>query len=157
MPGRLVSIVGVRMTRCQGWCGLCYSNAKGRSNHKGHYRFQCASARRKVRWRVYPRPRPKSASDGPNLGALVSCSFGEQYPSLWAFLTDSEWEDGTERETGTLLVCVSEGRAKGWLNDRSEGRSCWVSSSTITGVLEAADAVLRTGEGDWRDTPRKRR
>jgi len=90
------------------------------------------------------------------VGGAVSGGVGPEtvdvqaLPSLLEYLTSVLFEDGSERETSTLLVFTEDGRWKVALNDRQEGRSLWVSGSSFFGALLALEEQLCTGEGDWR-------
>lgn len=132
------------------FCPRCYDNVRRRGNHAGHVAYVHPRAKKKGRVIVYARRKPAESPDGVHLGQLLSCEFGSQFPSLWSFLTDIEFDDGTARQTGTVLLVVDDARAKVWLNDRAEGLSCWVSGSTLLDALESADRGLRNGGLDWR-------
>jgi hypothetical protein len=71
-------------------------------------------------------------------------------PALIAWLTERRWEDGTKRETGTVMVLAEDGVWKAWLHDRDGKRSCWVSSGALFDLLIRVDEMLKTGAGDWR-------
>lgn len=75
----------------------------------------------------------------------------DTWPAWFEWMTTDAWEDGTARETSTLLVFVEDGLWKCCFNDREGSRRLWVSGSTLGGMLGALDASLRTGEGDWRE------
>lgn len=79
-----------------------------------------------------------------------ACPLTEAYPALDEFLTLTVWDDGSRRETGTLLLCTGDGRYRAWLNDRDAGVSAWVSSGTLSGLLEAIEKGLREGGMEWR-------
>lgn len=79
-----------------------------------------------------------------------TCALMSKYAALTEFLVLSEWEDGSGRETGTLLLCVDAGCVKAWLNDRDGGRSAWLSSGSLTGLLDALESGLRDGDLEWR-------
>lgn len=99
---------------------------------------------------MYPRRKGSPSDEGPNLGCVLPCAFGEDYPTLWAFLTEVEYDDGSTREPGTVLVCVGEGRARLWLHDKDEGCSAWVSASSISDALASAERGLHNNSLEWR-------
>lgn len=74
-------------------------------------------------------------------------------PNLCQFLTQTQWEDGTPRAPGTLLLLAEDGMWKGSLHDRDAQRSCWLSGKTPTALLEAIERVCLTGEAEWRHKP----
>jgi len=75
----------------------------------------------------------------------------DSWPAWFEWMTTDVWEDGTARETSTLLVFVEDGLWKCCFSDREASRRLWVSGTTLGGMLGALDASLRTGEGDWRE------
>lgn len=89
---------------------------------------------------------------------LEQCEWSKRYVHLFEFLTADRWDDGSEREPGTLLLCSGEGRIRVWLNNRAEGLSAWLSGSTVTEALGAIEAALASGTVDWRRArgPRKK-
>lgn len=72
------------------------------------------------------------------------------HPALWEYMTLDEFEPGQPRETSMLMVFVEDNRFKACLQDRQEGRSLWATSPTLEGALEALEAHLAAGTGDWR-------
>jgi hypothetical protein len=81
---------------------------------------------------------------GGGVGPLASC------PSLLEWLTDVAWTDGSVRTTGTVMIFVEGGRWKAWLHDRDALEGCFVSATTLAGLLTAVEGVLEEGGGDWR-------
>lgn len=92
--------------------------------------------------------RPDQASEPELLPDVVAA----EYPALTEFLVLSEWEDGSTRVPGTLLLCTEGGRWRAWLHDRDGDPelSCWVSASTWAGLMRAVEDGLRQGCLDWR-------
>lgn len=91
-----------------------------------------------------------AAGSAAGCGGLSGGSLAKSCPVLWEFLTAESWDDGTAREVGTVLIVVEDGCVKMWLNDKAQGVTCWVSSSSWDGLLKAAShAIEGTGAG-WR-------
>lgn len=133
-----------------GYCGLCYSNRRGRSNYKGHSGYrQFPRAPEEIAMR-FVKPAASADAEPVKDPAVTGCPFPSEYPALWEYLTASRWEDGRPRQTATLMVCVEDGRFKGCVNDRANGRSVWVSAGSFTGLLGAVEAVLQSGQAEWR-------
>lgn len=132
------------------WCGVCYEVARARRERRGP-----RSDPRVREWRtckVAEHLRRAARVDG-RAGSPVAvewCDFARSYPALAEFLCVAEWGPGEGRTTGTLLLCVDGGAWKAWLNDRDSGRAAWLSSSTLTGLLDAVEAGIRTDVLDWR-------
>jgi len=105
-----------------------------------------------------PARRPGDLGGGVDLSVPVPCALADDYPHLWAFLADPQYDDGEQRETGTLLVTVGEGRVRVWLHDRAESCSAWVSGDDLTLALLACEKGLASGSLEWRaDKVRGRR
>jgi hypothetical protein len=77
-----------------------------------------------------------------------SCGFGEV---AWEFLTRTVWdEDGSKRETGTILLFADAGGLKAMLNDRDGSRVAFLTIGPEEAIQQAVeDALLSTGT-DWR-------
>lgn len=102
---------------------------------------------------MFKRP-PKGTSDSGQSGASYDFgSWAKPCPALCEFLTQTRWEDGTVRATGTFLMLAEDGVWKGSLHDRDAQRSCWLSGKTPTDLLSAVEKVCLTGEADWRAKP----
>lgn len=90
-------------------------------------------------------------SDGAAPAARYAIdSLAAAHPALWEYLTVDVFEDGTERQTSTLLLFAERGLIKGCLKDRSVNRALWASAATVTGLLEVLEEALSTESGDWR-------
>jgi len=77
-------------------------------------------------------------------------AFGKKLPSLWEFLTAPKYEDGADRETGTILVFVEDGCVKGCLSNRDSGHVAFVSGSDWASMLAKAEKGLASDSLDWR-------
>jgi hypothetical protein len=71
-------------------------------------------------------------------------------PSLWDFLTDPVFTDGSVRERPTLLLFVEGARWKGCLMDRAEGAKVFVAGESVEEVLKALEKGLAAQSLDWR-------
>lgn len=100
------------------------------------------------------KPMMKKPTEEKTPGAAVSkwvdADFEKEWPYLSAFLADTVWDDGTQRETGTLLIFVQEGYLKVCLNDRAANRSAFVTGPTINMLFDACEAGLEGDSLDWR-------
>jgi len=74
----------------------------------------------------------------------------DAHEALWEYLTCDMMPDGSERLTSMLCVLVEGGMVKAALQDRQEGLSLWAAAQSIPEVLDALEARLRAGDGDWR-------
>ena len=78
-------------------------------------------------------------------------------PALFEYLTEGVWEDGTERETATLLFFLEDNMVKCCLNDRAEGRTLWASAISFPDALRRLEEQLAGGSPDWRQSKGKGR
>jgi len=83
---------------------------------------------------------------------VVPDALGDAHPAIVEFITAGRWDDGSERTTGTLLICWGDGKFKAWLNDRDGAKSTWVSADTLEALLGGLEARLQAGSLEWRAT-----
>lgn len=95
---------------------------------------------------------PPSEAGG---AALVDPRAGKDYPAMIEALTMRTWEDGTPRETSTLLVFIDGGKWKCCVNDRDVPRSAFVTADTLATLLVAVEKGLREDSLDWRMKPQE--
>lgn len=76
--------------------------------------------------------------------------FAEGLPALMEYLTAASYPDGAPRETSTVMLFCDGGVFKACLNDREAQRSLWASGPSFLDALEALEAMLSTGTGEWR-------
>lgn len=131
------------------FCGLCYSNVKGRSNHAGHYRFKRRKDPLGGLCMALAKPSAAAPSAGAN-GAVADSEFVVLYPQLAEYVTGTRWDDGTDRESSSLLIFAEAGLWKCCLNDRALGRKLWATGTTLEGALAVLDSVLVSSGADWR-------
>lgn len=84
---------------------------------------------------------PAASEDGTAL---------KPYPQLQAFLRETAWDDGTARQTATLMIFAEDGRWKAMLNDRQEGCVCFVSGECVSEALKSLEKGLSNASLDWR-------
>lgn len=75
----------------------------------------------------------------------------ESYPASWEFLTMGVWEeDGSRRETGTVLLFADNGGLKLMLNDRDGAKVSFAVVDSAEGILGTLEALLLSAATDWR-------
>lgn len=150
ISGGLLS--GVAMMGCKIVdCPLCYSGVRGRKWYPGHRGRggRRASTRRLHGMGMLRRPVVRAADGLPVLSA--TSELARSYPALFAFLTEATWEDGTPRETGTVMLLCGDGLLKAWLHDRNGGgSSAWAAGEALEDVFASADDMIASGSGEWR-------
>jgi len=135
---------------CDVHCLKCYSNVKRRANYRGHRGYRAPP---RVEWSVR-RPYVKKPEVGGDAYIptveFSDDAFRARFPTLYEYLTCSEWEDGSHRETATLLLFLDSGVLKACINDRAMGRNMFVAGSSLQGALAAAEEALRSENPGWR-------
>lgn len=114
-----------------------------------------------VLWAVYreamklvkgPLKKPTNAAKpSAQVSAWMDADFEKQWPYLASWLAETKWDDGTFRETGTLLLFVQDGVLKCCLNDRALNRSCFLSGPTYGCLMDACEAGLEADNLPWRE------
>lgn len=96
----------------------------------------------------------KGPAEGEPAELGVGCDL-VTFPSIVGFLRDEKWDDGSPRQTGTILLMCSEGMWKAWVNDKDVKRSAFVSSDSLRGLLDEVNDGIELDNLDWRrDRPR---
>lgn len=95
------------------------------------------------------RARETPGTSSTSSGA-ASCDLSTLFPAVAEFLSQSKWEDGAERVSGTLNLSHEEGVWKGALNDRDQGLYVFVSGKTLTELLGRLDEGIREDNLEWR-------
>ena len=140
----------MRDASCGEWCGLCYTNVKGRTNRRGHrgYRQPRPLTLEVAMGAVRRRTEVPTTNDpGGDYGAD---ELALAYPVLWEFLTTSKYDDGKPRVLPSLMVFFDAPLVKACLNDRDQGLSAWVSSPGLQGALVSLERGLAGDCLDWR-------
>jgi hypothetical protein len=88
------------------------------------------------------------APTGPR--AADDKEFASVYPVLWSYLSQCQWEDGTARDTSSLLIFAQDGILKAMLRDRDAGLCLWGSAPTVGGLFEVLEGMLSDPKADWR-------
>lgn len=87
---------------------------------------------------------------GPGPRPLTDPAFSGDYPLLWSYLTQNKWEDGSPRQTSSVLLFADDGVLKMMLRDRDAGLCLWVAGATVTGLFDAVEGALADAKADWR-------
>lgn len=81
---------------------------------------------------------------------LTDKAFTSDYPLIWEHLTATKFDDGTARQTSTLLLFAQDGVLKAMLKDKEAGLCAWVSGATWDGLLTALELALGDDLFEWR-------
>src|SRR6266540_672717 len=98
-----------KLSRCDVGCVWCYSGRRGRAVRPGHFGYRKARPRADGSQVVAISRRDKSKAQSFDNLVCERCSITSRYPSLWEFLTEAKFADGTDRQAPTMTVFV-EGR-----------------------------------------------
>lgn len=132
------------------WCGYCYENLRGRANHRGHLRCR---RRRGVNRDQRTMALRKPVADAQRLDGGDGGAGGDLailFPTLFEYVTNGEWDDGSGRQTSSLLLFFEDGLFKVCLNDRALGRTCWATGRSAEGAVMSLEGALASGSNDWR-------
>ena len=91
----------------------------------------------------------------PGSGQAVRCAaqdpFAADYPALVAFIADREWEDGSRRIPGSIILFVQDGQYTACLTEKnSPFQVAFQAARTVAELLSRVEAGLRAGTLDWR-------
>ena len=141
--------------QCRLWskgspCYLCTLGAKGKAFYKGHRGYRCGMEIKNGRSRMaLVRPTGNQAGSGGG-GVLAGSDATILFPNVWEYLTGLAWEDGSARQTSTLLVFVEDGMCKMCINDRALGRKAWATGPTPEAAITSLESCLASGAVEWR-------
>lgn len=83
---------------------------------------------------------------------LVPGRVEKECPTLWEHLTATTWpEDGSPRETSSLLVFVQDGTLKAMVRDKNHNACLWVAAQSLTSLLCVLEQQLSDPAADWRE------
>lgn len=77
-------------------------------------------------------------------------TFAKEYPTLWQYLTQTTWEDGTPREPSSLLIFPQDGVFKCMVRDKAAGLCLWVACRQMSQLLDAVESALADPVAEWR-------
>jgi len=96
------------------------------------------------------RKRADRRVEGETQSGLKAGPFELAHKDLWAYLTDTAYEDGSPREPSSLLVFVQDGQLKGMLRDKAEGLCLWGTANSLADLLALLDVMVADPESVWR-------
>ncbi len=83
-----------------------------------------------------------------------------RYEQVWEYLTCLSFDDGSERQTATLLLFVDGSELKACLNDRAERQTLWASGEGLEACLASLERQLQGDTTSWKrykpTAPRKK-
>jgi len=94
-----------------------------------------------------------AAGSGPD-AMVADPVFSKKYPTLWAYMSQTKWEDGTDRLPAGIMVFLQDGIFKARFTENETGKLLWIAAPSIFGVLEALEMALNVPQPDWRNDRR---
>lgn len=96
-----------------------------------------------------------SKADRPVPQAVSAAVMDEQewssrWPLMLAYMTQDRWEDGTQRQTSSLLLFKQDGMIKVMLRDKDTGLCLWAAGGGLFAALNAVEGLLGDPKADWR-------
>lgn len=91
------------------------------------------------------------SSNGERARKEATCAWlAKSFPALNELMTVTRFE-GKARQTSTLSIFAEAAAFKARLCDRDSDNVLFMTADTFLGVLEALEAALQSGTGDWRE------
>lgn len=81
----------------------------------------------------------------------------EDMPGLAEYLMRDSYDDGSDRQTSTMIVFIEDGWWKVCLSDRDEGTTLWATGETLDDCLIGLDAAIVGGTAEWRRSSQRPR
>lgn len=139
---------------CNGQCLLCGGQLWGDSVAEW---FLPSSSETCEPQEEHPMALPKRAAPaqkGMNPAETwVDPEFKEMYPSVYSFLYDVTYADGSLRKPGGLVVCVRMGVLTFVVNDNDRNLVCYLNATTWTEMLFKLEEGIMADSLDWRSRP----
>src|SRR5437762_12062851 len=90
-------------------CPRCCANVFGVGNFAGHRGFSVRRHQKEMQCMALVRRVKSEGSSNGSARPYGTCKFMERYPNMAAFLSQSAWEDGVQRSTGTVTFLADAG------------------------------------------------
>lgn len=134
------------------WCGHCYRERRGKALAVRPYVVPLAL------WcpledEAMAMSRSKSTISASGR-VVVDQVLEREFPTLHEFMTESTWDDGKIRKTGSLMIVVEDGWWKCWLHDRDGRTSAWFTGTSVKDVMMMAEEGLLGSSVAWRKDTR---
>lgn len=97
-------------------------------------------------------PRKIATVEGCSSSTLSASDAGplKPYSELWAFLTQTTFEDGSKRQPGKLSLSCESGNVGLSLNDGETGQYAFLEAANLTDLLKDANKRLEENRVPWR-------
>lgn len=132
------------------WCAFCYANIRGRENYKGHRAYRAKRSDSQGDWQMFLKRASGTGAGGRTGSKATGGEFASSYPILAEFLTETRWDDGKPRKTGSLLIFTEESAWKLMLKDKDGGCIAFLTAESFHQLLQVAEEKFREEGLEWR-------
>ena len=74
----------------------------------------------------------------------------KKYPRIVEYLTTTQWEDGSSRQTSSVAITINDGMIQVALNDKELKQSMYSSAGSMTEALGLMEKALAANVDGWR-------
>lgn len=82
--------------------------------------------------------------------ASAEAEFVQHFPTVWEYLTETTFTDGSKRLTSSLNIFFQDGVCKISIRDKEAGEILWASADGPMSALKVLEGMLVSGEAEWR-------
>lgn len=93
---------------------------------------------------------PPDVTGTPQLPPWDDAQFMEDYPSIHSFLSDTTYDDGKSRATGSITLFTQLGALKASVSDKDRGVVAYLSATTVDELLVMIELGIETDKLEWR-------
>lgn len=94
------------------------------------------------------KPSATSTSPGSSSDPAGNPSY-VHFPCITSHLAQDAWEDGSDREPGTVLIVFSEGVFRACMIDKNTDSTCWTSCEHLEHLLQCLEETLSAERVRW--------
>lgn len=87
---------------------------------------------------------------GQEQGNITPCEWSLAVPTVFDYLTQRAYGDGSPRATSSVLLFNDAGIFKAMLKDSDAKLCCWVAADSLAGLFAALEAALCDPKHEWR-------
>jgi len=99
---------------------------------------------------VLPRKIAGAGNSSSSTSSALAAGLLEPYSEIWAFLTQTAYEDGSTRRTGRLSLSCESGTLGLLLNDMETGQYAFLNGHSLQEMLETAELRMADGSLPWK-------
>ena len=139
--------------RCRTFCSYCYDYLTRGNAHKGHEGYAPPRARYRSAFfgvEAMLKKRTSLPLNNPEGWSPAACGL-PGLESLTEFLFCPIWpEDGSKRDTGTIMLFADDGKLKAVITDRAQSLVAFFTISEPTLLWDELNEALLGDSLDWR-------